>query len=401
MFGMRCRQRILFATYTPTVLHPHSAMETDAAGATGGGSHDALQVLYGPGDVQSRFGGLKGRLLQDKIFECYNARPQTLPFFMSTSDGKSKRNLVRHERNQREHGLVQRKYEQMILEHGLVQGVRGQAWVQEPSRCNEPYKLMTFGTVAEALYEMAEKFPDNPQVISSLQAGLPCIVFDARMPTDVVEELRDTHNNFHHGAGISILQYFDFVQEIEAKWTIHRKDNNITSNQHDYESKYKTWVINEYGPASSSKVKMKTWLHYDNYKSTLNRLKKLGIKDRVFKYCSKCMDFLDPASEPSLLITILHHIHVFIGSNFEMSLGQDEVALITFEAFKFALPSSMEVVNQHSEFGRPAPLLMTTKGVDREKLELLNTGMLDSAVYKKGTAKKPGIPEKMSLGPRQ
>ena len=95
--------------------------------------------------------------------------------------------LARHPLNSRYQESVLAQYEKGILEHGVVEGVRGVPWLQQAKSGHVKLYMITNGTVTMALYRAKRKHPDNPQVLATIAAGLKgCTIMHADMPSDVV-----------------------------------------------------------------------------------------------------------------------------------------------------------------------------------------------------------------------
>ena len=70
------------------------------------------------------------------------AKKTTVPWFKS--DGS--RAIVRHALNQRKTGNCLRSYVSRIFQSGIVQGVRGEAWMVFDNE-RKIYQALTFGTL--------------------------------------------------------------------------------------------------------------------------------------------------------------------------------------------------------------------------------------------------------------
>ena len=84
------------------------------------------------------------------------------------------------------------------------------------------YLLLSFGTLATAVYRAFEKDPDNANVKRTIAAGLPnAVVFHPRLPKDVIIFLRDLHNKFHEGSSISFVEVLQMVHYADCDWKSH------------------------------------------------------------------------------------------------------------------------------------------------------------------------------------
>jgi len=198
-------------------------------------------MLYGP-VVGDCFAGVPiGVELMKIVFKYYHARgghKVFIPFF----DENGNRNFVPHDCNRRGQMQVIRAYVRSILKYGFLGCVRGDAWAQEGSEKvgekNTPLGLMSCGQVCEAIYICAEEHADHRHVKETLKRGMEVDIFQALMPIDVVNLLKDLHNAFHGGSDTSFVQVLEIVLEADAKWKVHAFDAGIDAKGN---SKYATW----------------------------------------------------------------------------------------------------------------------------------------------------------------
>eukprot|EP00969_Alexandrium_andersonii_P260489 11516635-Alexandrium_andersonii.AAC.1 len=90
-----------------------------------------------------------------------------------------------------------------------MEHVHGEPWAQEPSDPNAlfPYRLITFKTISESVYQARAFHSDNAYAQATIQAGLPKVtVFNRRMPDKVTPWLRDIHNSFHEGSKYGFME---------------------------------------------------------------------------------------------------------------------------------------------------------------------------------------------------
>ena len=167
----------------------------------------------------------RGNLILQKVIQVYALQQQaTLRFF----DDKGKRLLWRSVHNKRNHKQVKEEYVQNILDNGVYQGVRGTPWVIAGTDCL--FYHMSYATLAESVYEALERDPTNQNINITFRNGIPgAIVFTPRTPVDVLEYLKELHNNFHGGVATSFLEVYGKVDEVEAGWIVHMKANNLSS----------------------------------------------------------------------------------------------------------------------------------------------------------------------------
>ena len=115
-----------------------------------------------------------------------------------------------------------------LFKTGLVQGVRGQAWAVLSPGGKPPYRLISFGTLAEAVYAAAEKEPQHPLIRASIALGLQsAIVLHERTPSDVCRHLKNVNNSYHDGSGVQVSQLIQDVFRIQQEWSAHCKLHNL------------------------------------------------------------------------------------------------------------------------------------------------------------------------------
>ena len=129
----------------------------------------------------------------------------TLWFF----DHTDRRLLFRHQLNGRQQDAIVDSYaKSIIMEQGLVSGVRGAAWTIE--QADGTFKLITFGTLSSAVYQLIETgHREHPMVQHALATGIVgSVVLHSKTPIDVIAWLRDYHNTFHCGSSYSFVELY-------------------------------------------------------------------------------------------------------------------------------------------------------------------------------------------------
>lgn len=134
--------------------------------------------------------------------------------------------LMRHPVNRDSFEKVKESYVVSVLNGGLIEGVRGQAWAIPDSSSqapgNERWFLISHATLTEAIYLAQQREPSNRFVIKSLEMGIQAKVFHPNCPKDVCAYLRDLHNLFHKGASITHLEMVERVESITVQSRIEK-----------------------------------------------------------------------------------------------------------------------------------------------------------------------------------
>lgn len=131
-----------------------------------------------------------------------------IPFY----DDAGKRNFIMHADNEREQDSVIDRYVEGIVEYGINGDVRGRCFVLEsaPSVSGSrqgPLQCITWGTLTRAAYRAFETKGAEPEVVAAKIAGMEDVcILHARTPRDVVLWLRDYHNQWHFGSGMTYIQ---------------------------------------------------------------------------------------------------------------------------------------------------------------------------------------------------
>jgi hypothetical protein len=144
--------------------------------------------------------------------------PQTIPWY--TASGQQ--NIAPHPLNLRQQSQVINEYIMKMKQFGCIPGVRGEAWLVAPSAPGEPYLAISWGSLSRAFYAAHLEDPDNVLLQVSAKRGLTgAIVFESGLPDDCVEWLRDWHNQWHSGSGVSFCQTLQLCPKVDAQWSAH------------------------------------------------------------------------------------------------------------------------------------------------------------------------------------
>jgi len=116
--------------------------------------------------------------------------------------------------------------------------------------------MISWGHFTTAVYRAHHAYPDNGQVVATVRGGLKGVtLFSARTPRDVLAWIRDLHNKYHRGSGITFIEVMRKSLEVEATWKIYKHENSITARsgtgEDSYERAYWKWVSSEYSHEKS------------------------------------------------------------------------------------------------------------------------------------------------------
>jgi hypothetical protein len=162
-----------------------------------------------------------GLLLWEAIISAYGSGVQDIGFY----DDAGNELMIPDETNERHQSAVIRSWAQSVIKWGNIQMVRGApvAVDSPPSKPGDtggaPFRMLTYNSLTRAMYMAAKMSPESPTVQRSLQIGLKSVQrLRHCTPTIVKTWVRDYHNQFHDGSGVSFLETLKSVLEIERAW---------------------------------------------------------------------------------------------------------------------------------------------------------------------------------------
>jgi len=130
-----------------------------------------------------------------------------------------KRAITRHELNNRYQSGVKQAYKASLRLHGIVEGVRGEAWMLQPEIGPDGekvtgYQALSFASLSESFYAALSEDPCNESLLLTLSKGLECRVLSSRMPPAIIKYLVNLHNRFHTGSGTSFVELIKMVLDV-------------------------------------------------------------------------------------------------------------------------------------------------------------------------------------------
>eukprot|EP00973_Karenia_brevis_P078222 10861630-Karenia_brevis.AAC.1 len=107
-----------------------------------------------------------------------------------------------------------------------------------------------------------------------------------------VRFLRDYHNEFHGGSGVTHLDLMSVAAKVSAKFQMYCKTIGLTAKSAGYEKEMKTYVERQ---TTVFKGKFKP---YDSAKTLMSQVTTFNLKDRLWTWTNNCADFLHADYDP-------------------------------------------------------------------------------------------------------
>ena len=168
---------------------------------------------------------------------------------------------------------------------------------------------------------------------------LNAVVFESKMPDDIVGWLVKYHNDFgRDGSPYSFQELMKEIPGMEASWKLHCFRQGISSRscgggENSYEKKYCRHIQAEFEGKATS------WQHFESAKTLVHYLNDVGCSEEFHEWVSDNVDFDNPSLEKGKVIMVLHSFASHMKCNFEKYLTNIELKLAMLEALKFALPA--------------------------------------------------------------
>ena len=139
-----------------------------------------------------------------------------------------KKNIQRHELNNRYQSGVKAAYKASLRMRGIVEGVRGEAWFLQPqlSPTGEKltgYQALSFASLTESFYAALVEDPSNVNLKMSLSKGLECRILNAKMPAAIIRFLVNLNNRFHNGSGTSFIELMKMIPDATSHILVNCK----------------------------------------------------------------------------------------------------------------------------------------------------------------------------------
>ncbi len=132
------------------------------------------------------------------------------------------RNIERSMHNGRQQDGVRAEYVKSTKMRGIVENVRGEAWMQQRSSdlVNGTdskfgsFFALSFASLTEAFYTALTDDPTNQNLLLTLSRGLECRILHAKTPPSICRYLVNLHNRFHCGSSTSFVELLTLVPEV-------------------------------------------------------------------------------------------------------------------------------------------------------------------------------------------
>ena len=185
--------------------------------------------VYNPNlSIKDIFGDLSGGSLLDAIFATYQVGEKTRVKFFLDQNSTDHTNfpfhsrqvgIVRHQHNQRMHSGIKKAYVKSCCARGIVEGVRGEAWLTEPKpdsfgHRTGPFQALTYGSLCEAFFSALCQEPENQNLHRTLGRGLEARVFSHKLPDSIAKYIVKMHNRFHGGASTNFIELMQVVPDV-------------------------------------------------------------------------------------------------------------------------------------------------------------------------------------------
>ncbi len=300
--------------------------------------------------IKQRYPNLKGLLLYKKVVEHWQMPGVTRINFYDKLDPTSatKHKLLhRHpvNLNRGQDGTLQ-QYKSGVLKYGVLPHCRGCAIAVPRPTSNvdtqhefQSYWLVGHTTLTESVYMAVDEEPSNEQVVASIEQGLPDpLVLSPRTPKDVLLWIKDEHNRWHVGAGMTVLEYMENSQDASSGWLaelnrMQKKSRDFpTCGKDTYRQTMQDFILAHYDT-------FKKWQHYQDCSSFVNNMKIKKLYDKLVKSLTKQGEFLNVKVNNATVVHNFHKLYnCIMGSEFVSVHVEDHLAMFLMEALSMCFP---------------------------------------------------------------
>ncbi|CAL1151058.1 unnamed protein product [Cladocopium goreaui] len=322
-----------------------------------------------------------GEKCRIKWFLCNNSDDATLfPF------EQRRRSIVRHPMNNRQQRSVKSTYVQSVKARGVCEGVRGEAWMIQPSPQSDvgqqqsPYLALSYGSLSEAFYQALIDEGSNPNLLMSLKRGLEVRLLHHRTPPDVIRFLIHYHNGFHAGSGTSFCELVAMVPDVEAALSHWKQGNGINWSQKDYENKCAQFIKDhaEFGELFPE------WKLWESARYCHRFFSKLHLMSEFNDMMSKNVDFLHPRLHNGVVLQCIQHVTNSVTTSLYDGVSEQD------HNFLILLLSKMCVPTLHANGESQWIFDVATKKVLVSRIYTVMTGSVVTVGKKKNDNKKRG-----------
>ena len=143
---------------------------------------------------------------------------------------RSHRLLNRHKVNARKLEATVEQYKQGILEHGVIEEMRGTiVLVPAASGARDEFDIIGGGTLIDAIYKAIAEHEDNPNCQDLLRNGLENnLILSSTCDEGVLTWVKNVHNRFHGGQDSTLAECYREVPNSQKAWAAHKIAEGIT-----------------------------------------------------------------------------------------------------------------------------------------------------------------------------
>ncbi len=258
--------------------------------------------------------------------------------------------LVDHPLNTRSEEVSIEEYAESIEMNGLARSCRGEPWCQLSEGNQAPYRMITYRQLTKGFYlaysrvdaktkknnsdDNKDKDKMKAVVAMSADVGLTntrCLHWQT--PPDVVEWLRDWHNNFHGGSKVSYVEVLQNIPRMLADWEVHARSERLTyrgcgDGDSSWDALRWSWLSTR---ADCIKTGVLTSRNaFDDGKSFVNSAKSLMWYDRFITLMKQTCVFHSPKLTVENCLFNLHDVTVALAP-FSHTVPHDDLTIAFFE----------------------------------------------------------------------
>ncbi len=184
-----------------------------------------------------------------------------------------------------------------------------------------------------------ETYEPRKQVLCTLGLGAGRTGFKAvqklkaDLPPVLLRWVRDFHNSFHNGAGVSFLELMKCVTDADASWNAYATDKGIGARDSAAETKCFAWLKDKYP------MKFASMSQFKAARAMANRLAEFRWKDDVEQVVGEICDFrhkkLNSVGVLLNMNTLFHICSKYFGPN--GCVDDRDLKTFALEAMKFVV----------------------------------------------------------------
>ena len=322
--------------------------------------------------IQTRYPNLEGKELQTRLFRDWLLLMDDtrLPFL----DVHGRETLSRHPLNREYYETLKESYVTSIMETGLMEGVRGQAWAVPVPNEKERWFLIAHATLVEAVYAAYKRDPQNRYVQATMTDGVVAKVFRPDTPHDVLLYLRHLHNFYHKGASTTHLEILETIGPVMEGWSKHCEREHIrarkmpTNGPRTYAKLYWEWLT------ANHKGAFRSFAQFLEAKTFVTGMKRAELWHRHVQDLVKNCDFTHAGFDVSVAITASRDLFCTIRENFVDTIPEVHLKEIIMLALQMTYA-------RQTKPGQDDPMWIFSSKASLANVRMLLCPMGGSAVY--------------------